>query len=492
MKIMGSLLAKKSMFIAAIIATMLVSCTSDEDLTTDDEDEELTTEEIEAQDATAWIDECLESYYLYNEEYKTMERDLTLDYDEFLNSTLLSMTTNVLDRKYYESYYQLPIYDYLLYSYVLREDISSKSRATMDSRYGVGYGIVATELVLYGSGYAIAVHGVYNDSPADESGLTRGVVITQIDGAEIEWQDYYNHIISLCYPSEGDQITFTTHDRKEHTLTASTIEVNPILHYEIIDQNIGYLVYCTFDTNFDSDLKSVISEFATAGVSDLILDLRINPGGYTSSSNLLSSMIGGSYATSQIFSYYRFNEDLTSNYTTTANMMGYTYDSSAEMFYEKFTSVSTKLSLPSTRLYCLVSDNTASASELLINSLRGIDFEVTLIGSQTEGKNVGMIAFNEVFGDYEYDLLPITFESFNAKMVGGYEEGFSVDYEVNDIAEFADYSSSEPMVTKALELITGVVQDSGTTRSSIGESLMSTGSGIANRNRGGAVAIPLK
>lgn len=469
-----------------VSAMMLVSCTSDTDVEVE--------EESEYSSATEWIDENLSTYYLYNEEYNALERDLTLSYSAFLDNTLMGMTTNVLDKKYYTTINHIPYYGYLLYSYVTCQ-ASTKSRAVMSSREDVGFGIIATELVNYQDSLAIAIHGVYNNSPASEAGITRGSVITQINGELISWSSYlYGAGYNLLYPSEGDELTIFERNIGEQTITAATFEVNPILHYEIIDPNIGYLVYSQFDSNFDSDLEAVFEEFAAANITELILDLRINPGGYVSSAKLLGSMIGGSYTSGEIFTYYLMNGDMTDNSSNTEKIMGLTYDSSQRAFYTKFTSASTQLSTISPRVYCLVSESTASASELLINSLRGVGFEVILIGEQTNGKNVGMINLNTTIDGYEYDLLPITFENRNAKMEGEYYNGMEVDYEVNDLNDylgFSDYGAEEPMVDKAIELITGETAGVPSTRAFTPLDIKTTYSGIIHSRSGGAI-VPLQ
>ncbi len=476
--------------IAMLFATMLVSCSADEVATTTDEDEE-TTEEAAALEATAWIDEQLEKYYLYNEEYKTLERDLTLEYDEFLNTTLMSMSTNTLDKKYYETLYGMRYYNYLLYSYVTREE-TTKSRAIMSSREDISFGFASTEFVTFNGAYAIAVHGVYADSPAAECGFKRGTIITSIEGEEISWVNYYYGLsYSLLYPSDGDQFTITAYDMEPQSITAQSIEVNPILHHEILEPNIGYLVYSQFDSNFDDDLEECMEEFIAAGVTDMILDLRINPGGYVSSAAMLGSILSGTYGSGEVFAYYLLNDDLTNSPTSTAVMMGMSYDSNNRAFYTNFTDSTPQLtSLTSPRIYCLVSNSTASASELVINSLRGINFEVILIGDTTNGKNVGMLDLTASFGSYDYDLLPITFENRNAKMEGGYEAGMEVDYEVNDLNGFTDYGATDPMVAQALELITGESTTTDETRSAATYSLQSLG-GKANRGMGGA-RIPIR
>jgi C-terminal processing protease CtpA/Prc len=87
--------------------------------------------------------------------------------------------------------------------------------------------------------------------------------------------------------------------------------------------------------------------------------------------------------------------------------------------------------LPLPRLYVIASGSSASASELMINNLRGLDVEVIHIGSKTEGKVVGMEVidhlFNStdkaIFGNYQYTLHPVSFRSYDAKGTSNYENG---------------------------------------------------------------------
>ncbi len=488
MRSLRDLITKSLLVQMVLMVALLSGCSTDDDDDLDDTTTDTTDEE--STEAVEWIDEQLSTYYLYNDEYNAMERDLTLDYSSFLNTTLMSMETNVLDKKYCETLYNIAYYDYYLYSYVIRTEVT-KSRAILDSREDIGYGFVSTELVRMADdgSMAIAVHGVYKDSPVAESGVSRGSIITAISGQTIDYSNYYFDLIYLLlYPSEGDELTITTSDNESYTLTASTIEINPVLHSEVIDPGVGYVVYSCFDNNFDDDLASTLSELSTAGITDLILDLRLNPGGYVSSSNKLSSIIGGSYTSGKVFSYYRMNEDMTNDYSTTSRLMGMNFDSSQRAFYDNFVTTSTTLSLPSPKIYCLVGESTASASEMLINSLRGVGFDVVLIGEATEGKNVGMITLNETFDDgYEYDLLPITFENLNCNMEGGYQDGMEVDYAVNDLVGFSDYGADEPLVAKALELITGVVAEDDNTRAVESVELIRMGTKANSHRRGGSI-----
>ena len=104
----------------------------------------------------------------------------------------------------------------------------------------------------------------------------------------------------------------------------------------------------------------------------------------------------------------------------------------------------------------LTTGSTASSSEAVINGLRGIDVGVTLIGEKTNGKNVGMEIDKFDDGDYSYELAPITFEGYNAKKETVNPAGLAVNYAVADWNNrLVDFGPEEPMLAKALSLITG-------------------------------------
>ena len=86
------------------------------------------------------------------------------------------------------------------------------------------------------------------------------------------------------------------------------------------------------------------------------------------------------------------------------------------------------------KIYVLVSQTTASASEMVINGLRGLDIEVNLIGQTTNGKNVGMEGVMRSFYNHEFLLYPVTFYVENAKGFRDYSTGFVPDVEIDDSA----------------------------------------------------------
>lgn len=164
---------------------------------------------------------------------------------------------------------------------------------------------------------------------------------------------------------------------------------------------------------------------------------------------------------------YLWNEE----YATLSPDFDLPYDESKGRFYEEFIYGDYRgadlrgyaLNLP--RLYVIVSSGTASASEAVVNGLRGIGLEVVLVGQKTNGKNVGMEGVYLEDGAYEYLFMPVSFQGYNARLEtvdpnglapdalkadwnNGYEEFGSLD---DDCLEYAVTSitgqsvrSSEP------------------------------------------------
>ena len=78
-------------------------------------------------------------------------------------------------------------------------------------------------------------------------------------------------------------------------------------------------------------------------------------------------------------------------------------------------------------LFVITSYGTASAAELVITSLRGIDFPVYVVGGKTEGKNVGMTTTVTEYKGRQFQFSPITFRLSNAKGFGDYPDGIDPD-----------------------------------------------------------------
>ncbi len=386
---------------------------------------------------TEWMDDILSVNYLYNDEYNTLTRDLTLSYDTFLSRTLSSMTTNVFDNK-----------DNKVYTFVERSASSkSTTKVTYAKEMELSYGLASVKIVTCGfTQYILCVDAVTVDSPLYNAGVRRGDYICSVDGETFSLSNVYGYTQQLLQPTTEASLSLevlSPNNLQTISVTSKYIYCSPILHYDIYDGGVGYLSYMSFDMAYDDDVKEVFSYFKSEGVTDLILDLRLNTGGHTISANKISTMVGGSNCAGRVFANYQYNPTLDSKLSS-SNKMDY--------FYTSLSNYHLNLD----RLYCLVSGTTASASEMVINSLRGVDLEVILIGSQTEGKNVAMTIYEDSFDGWDYTFYPVMIAVSNAKGYGEYQDGFAPDYEVDDWNggwNYSDFSESEIMVKTALDLI---------------------------------------
>ena len=98
------------------------------------------------------------------------------------------------------------------------------------------------------------------------------------------------------------------------------------------------------------------------------------------------------------------------------------------------------------RLYVLSSERTCSASESIINSLRGIDVEVILVGGTTCGKPYGFHRQDNC----GLAFFAIEFQGYNAKNFGDYTAGFPAACPVQDNLTSTLGATSEPLLAAAL------------------------------------------
>ena len=418
------------------------------------------------------VDKYLSEYYLWNNEYNTLSLDYSQNYEDFFYGALRSMTTNTLDKKITEDGS-----GYTLFSYIEQVANPSRSGSTkpVSKELTYNFGIAslgAIRLNVDGKNTIyLYVQSVYYDSPAARAGLKRGDMIKQVNGTQITQYNYAELFYELISPTSATSVTLTEDifsdkgiiGENQITMTAEAMYCNPVLMNAIEDTNghkIGYLAYSAFDAGFDAELFDVFKLFKQKGVTDLVLDLRYNSGGHTISANLISTCIAGAAARGKVFMSLRYNDER-------MKRLGGKREEETFM-YDRYANLETSLAdgaLNLNRVYCLVGNGTASSSELVINALRGIDVDVVLIGETTLGKNVGMEPVEKTVNGTTYNIVPITFQSYNAKGFTDYDKGFKPTYEIDELNPedngifhtLQAYGSyDDPLYAKAVELITGV------------------------------------
>ena len=173
---------------------------------------------------------------------------------------------------------------------------------------------------------------------------------------------------------------------------------------------VGYLVYNSFDPDYDNDLIAAFKEFKDGGVTDLVLDLRYNKSGSAETAELMANLIVPPDMNGKVFADYKFN-DRHSDRNRTAVLTSHT------------SSIGLKT------VYILTSEHTAGAAELLINGFKGLDGEgemtLVVVGDLTAGMNAGMVKRTYSTDNYQYQVYPLAFRCYNAKGEGDYQYGLS-------------------------------------------------------------------
>lgn len=364
----------------------------------------------------------LQQEYLW-EEYNSLEVDLTIDYTQFLNTYLLKLgDVNVEDGGKYRSGENRG--KRFIYSNI--QEIAPVTKAVETA--GLGFGpIFSSQIDTQNGVVGLSIAYVHQGSPAWLAGMRRGDTIFSVNGVVLNNSNYKNQMNALYYSPSGTYRFGFVRDadlsrKYEVEVTVDVYRYNPVLYSAILGEGshkIGYLVLENFDLDAQDFVVDIIQQLKDNAITDLILDLRFNPGGAVAQSRYLASAIAGTAHLDDVFVQVDFRGSKHQDW----KFRGGPND-------EDGLGIAPDLGLK--RLYVIGSENTASASELIINGLRGIDFPVYLYGSQTEGKNVGMTTTQTTYEGIRYLFSPITFRVANAKGFGEYPDGFKPDVMVNN------------------------------------------------------------
>lgn len=162
---------------------------------------------------------------------------------------------------------------------------SKEYEALIESSRGIYYGIGATINQNISTGI-ITIVKPFVTGPAFEEGMLPGDIIYKVEGEEVTGIDL-SEVVGRIKGPEGTKVFVEilredVSDPIELNIPRKKIEV-PTIEYEIIDDNIGYIIITEFDEITVKQFKDAVDELENKGVSGLIIDLRDNPGGLLNS-----------------------------------------------------------------------------------------------------------------------------------------------------------------------------------------------------------------
>jgi carboxyl-terminal processing protease len=327
-------------------------------------------------------------------------------------------------------------------------------------------------LSFYGEGNDIFgyVRYIIPGSDASSKAIQRGDVFTGVNGISLNEVNY----IELLFGT-ADSYILNMADISNNTITPNNKEVsltkleglveNPVFitkTFDVSGKKIGYIMYNGFTSNFDEELNNAFGTLKTAGVTDLVLDFRYNPGGSVNSSRLLSSMVY-STNTSQLYVRQRWNSKIQPQLR--ASQL-------EDYFADKTGDGNAINTLNLRKVYVLATGSSASASELVMNGLDPY-VEVVHIGTTTRGKNEFSITLvdnpsnsyiysastaNNIKSTNAWGIQPLVGRNENSAGFFDYTAGFTPDIELReDLSNLGELGNpNEPLLARAIQEITGV------------------------------------
>lgn len=419
---------------------------------------------VQANEVNIFIWSALSDYYLWNNmvpnlsitKYAT-DNDLNL----FLNTY---SDPQVLFTDLLYQYEKVDKWSFLVDNSQTIDDWISGTSKTM------GYDFMLVRMDAAGNllGY---VRYVFKDSPAEKAGVKRGDLFLTVNDKQLTMSNYQ----TLLFKSDVYKLGFASitnnaivPNSKTVNMTAVEMQENPINKDTVFmynNQRIGYLVYNAFNADFDIQLNEVMKKFKEANIDQMVLDLRYNGGGSVQSSIYLASMIYGTDV-SKIFTKAQYNE-LLQSYITEQEGADYLNDHFVTTIEATETTAATPINtLNLQKIYFIVSDNTASASELLINGLKPY-MNVKVVGINTYGKYVASFTIKDIDDNGNpistYAMQPIVAKYANSLGVTDFVNGLTPDIIAREISDvgvtMADLEGFSPFGDPNEKLLSYVLAD---------------------------------
>jgi carboxyl-terminal processing protease len=398
---------------------------------TDDEYYQPNFEEGTTESVNLWVQDSMKRYYYWAEQMPK-KPNYSLPTKDFFKSLLSSQDkfSSVLDKNNAETYAK-----------------------TVRSLYGFDYSVLQQN----GKTFAV-IKLVMQNSPAQNVGLIRGKIITKINGTEIN-SGNMNQVESMMINS-ASPMQLTVGNWENGNITGG----NEIMIYQsftfdqplvskIFEQNgkkIGYLYIYNFQNGMASSFANKFAEFKSSGISELILDLRYNYGGMLASSAALCAMIPSGISGSSPFIIYRGNKN--GGEVNLSFSQQIASDTSAPNFSTLFAR-----NLGLNKLYVLTTENTASASETVINNLKPY-LQVIQIGGKTMGKDMAGwdIDDKRTPPKISWQIHPMIYKLYNINNEGNYSSGLMPVISVNEFSNWPILELGNPeetLLKKALQEI---------------------------------------
>jgi len=287
----------------------------------------------------------------------------------------------------------------------------------------------------------LRVTEVYPQSDLYAAGVRRGARVVSINGDSHFYLNDRDALWSVFYDSSLSSHTFVFDQNNaviDGTFTKGHVAYETIYSLKTFtagSNKVGYFAYTGFNSVQYEQLSEALFQLQDEGIDDLIIDLRNNGGGEVSMAGYILDMLIGEDYDQQVIFDWRYNQ-LYSHWNRTSVLDNPTVYGAGSF------------NLDLNRVFFLTTRNSASASELLINSAKPY-IDVYCVGDVTHGKTVGM--FGVDYGPTLY--VPVSFAIYNAAGEGGFFEGLKPDSWILDNLEYDYGDENDPIIAETLNYI---------------------------------------
>lgn len=243
------------------------------------------------------------------------------------------------------------------YSYYITAE---ENEAILADASGDYYGVGVQLFQEYDSN-EIEILMVYDNGPAKKAGILNGDKLVSVDGEKVIGKDL-SSISNLISGPKDSQVTMEIERNGEilaFSMTRDNVEKEEA-YWSDIGDNIAYLRIESFNNkHLGEQMEKAVEEISAAGINDIVLDLRNNP--------------GGTVAYLEDAAKYLLPDCVMAEARAKREESSFTINSIGSEYNFNIT--------------CLVDEYTASSSEILAGALQDINGSL-IIGEQTYGKGV--------------------------------------------------------------------------------------------------------
>jgi len=272
-------------------------------------------------------------------------------------------------------------------------------------------------------------------SPAAVQDVQRGDEVLAMNGRSASDLIAADDFADLTAQAVGDPLVLVLRRgsvQRTVVLGAAVFTLTPVSGTAVLTtaagRRLGYVAVKDMISQALAPLETAFSRFRAEGMQDVVLDLRYNGGGLVSTGGTLASYVAGTRGSGRRYATLLYNDQRSDNNQTFG-----------------FSTLNSALSLP--RVFVLMGRRTCSASEQVVNGLRGVGVEVVAIGETSCGKPVGSLPTSAC--DRTYSV--INFESVNDRNEGRYFDGFDATCEVAEDFTGSQGSPADPLVSAAMQ-----------------------------------------